>query len=194
MNRNNVKPPLWKRIKAGASWIIGFVAIIWAVELLNMAMGHSLNTWGIRPRELSGLPGILFSPFLHGSLNHVLLNTVAILILGTMVAVRGVKPLLEATIFIILLGGAGVWIFGRSATQHVGASGLVFGYFGYLLSRGWYGRDFISIILAVLALVLYGGMLWGIVPFSEHISWEGHLFGLIAGVLVGAIHSRKRSG
>lgn len=191
MASSRSKQSLGERMKSGAVWIVGFVAIIWVVELINMGMDYRLNVWGIVPREVSGLRGIVCSPFLHAGIPHVLLNTIPFIILGTLVIIRGVNNFLGVSLFIILLGGLGVWIFGRHA-QHVGASGLIFGYFGYLLARGWYGRDLISILIAVLVLVLYGGMIWGVMPLRDYVSWEGHLCGFIAGGISGRMQSEKK--
>jgi membrane associated rhomboid family serine protease len=162
--------------------IIGFVTAIWVVELVNSFMGHQLNVWGILPRTLHGLIGIPLSPFLHGSFSHAMSNTIIFLGLSSLIAPRGSKILLWVSLFIILLGGVGVWALGRSAI-HVGASGLVFGYFGYLVSRGWYERRPGSILVAIAVIVLYGGLIVGVLPVPGFISWESHLFGLIAGVL-----------
>jgi membrane associated rhomboid family serine protease len=191
MASSRSKQSLGERMKSGAVWIVGFVAIIWVVELINMSMDYRLNAWGIVPREVSGLRGIPCSPFLHAGIPHVLLNTIPFIILGTLVIIRGVNNFLGVSLFIILLGGLGVWIFGRHA-QHVGASGLIFGYFGYLLARGWYGRDLISILIAVLVLILYGGMIWGMLPLREYVSFEGHLCGFIAGGISGWMQSEKK--
>ena len=122
------------------------------------------------------------SPFLHGGLGHVISNTVPLLILAGFVALRGPSRLLYVTLIVVVVGGAGVWVFGRTAA-HVGASGLVFGYFGYLMASGWYDRRPLSIIIAVGVFFLYGTLLFGVFPTAGFVSWEGHLFGLIAGVL-----------
>jgi membrane associated rhomboid family serine protease len=169
--------------------IIGFVTAIWVVELVNSFMGHQLNAWGILPRTVHGLMGIPLSPFLHGGFSHVLSNTIIFLGLSSLIAPRGGKVLLWLSLFIILLGGLGVWVFGRSAI-HVGASGLVFGYFGYLVSRAWYERRPGSILVAIVVVVLYGGLIVGVLPVPGFVSWESHLSGLIAGVL--AARTRRR--
>ncbi len=178
-------------MKASAVLIVGFLAVIWAVELVNGFMDHQLNAWGILPRTTQGLIGIPLSPFLHGSISHALSNTVPLLVLGGLVGIRGSKALVGVTLFIIMVGGVAVWGLSRTAI-HVGASGLVFGYFGYLLARGWYDRKFSSILIAIAVLLLYGGLLFGVLPKGGFISWEAHLFGLIAGLLAARLTSRKR--
>jgi membrane associated rhomboid family serine protease len=173
---------LGQQLKTSAYWILGFVLVIWIVELINLLLGHRLNSLGILPRSLAGLPGILLAPFLHYGIGHVLLNTIPFVILGWLVILYGPRVFLEVSLLIILVSGAGVWLFGRSG-YHVGASGLIFGYFGFLVARGWYERSLTSIIIAVIIIVLYGSMLWGLLPLRTGVSWETHLFGLLAGIL-----------
>jgi len=182
MNRVKSNPTLRQQLKTSASWILGFVITIWGVELVNLALGHRLNAWGIHPRTVRGLAGIVLSPFLHDGIGHVLVNTVPFLILGWLVILYGNRAFLKTSLFIILVGGAGTWLLGRSA-YHVGASGLIFGYFGFLVARGWYERSLVSIGIAFITISLYGGILWGLLPITAHVSWEGHLFGLLAGIL-----------
>ena len=134
------------------------------------------------PRRVDGLPGILGAPLVHGSFAHLLANTVPLLILGGMVAIRGVACYLATTLAIVVLGGLGLWALGRDAA-HVGASGLIFGYFGFLVGRGYYERRLQSVAVSILVVVLYGGMLAGVLPRDDGISWEAHLFGLLAGWL-----------
>ena len=165
------------------------MAAIWVVELVNGSMGHQLNAWGILPRTIHGLAGIPLSPFLHGNVSHVTSNAITFLGLGGLIGLRGRLVLLRVSLFIILLGGVGVWAFGRSAI-HIGASGLVFGYFGYLVARGWYERRLGSIVLAIAVIILYGGLVVGVLPTPGLVSWEAHLFGLIAGVLAARSQSR----
>ena len=176
-----------------------FVAVIWVVYLVNsLLFDGSLNRYGLSPMALpyrwlsefepslpylaGSLRGILLSPLLHGSFSHLMSNTFPLLLLGGFVAIRGAKTLIGVSLLVILLGGLLVWIVGRPAV-HIGASGLVFGYFGFLVAQGWYERSIVSIVVAVGVLLLYGGIIFGVLPQSGFISWEGHLFGLIAGVL-----------
>ena len=176
-----------------------FVAVIWVVYLVNsLLFDGSLNRYGLSPMALpyrwlsefepslpylaGSLRGILLSPLLHGSFSHLMSNTFPLLLLGGFVALRGAKTLIGVSLLVIVLGGLLVWIVGRPAV-HIGASGLVFGYFGFLVAQGWYERSIVSIVVAVGVLLLYGGIIFGVLPQSGFISWEGHLFGLIAGVL-----------
>ncbi len=178
---------------ANVTLLAALVAVIWAVELVNLLLGHRLNDYGLLPRTVEGLRGILLSPLLHGGFSHALSNTAPLLILGGLAAVRGRSNFLLVTLFIILVGGAGVWVGGRAAL-HIGASGLVFGYFGYLVARGWYERSILSIAVALAVIAVFGwGMLSGILPTAGVlVSWEGHLCGLIAGVLAAWLMGRRR--
>ena len=174
------------RLEPRVGWIVGFVALIWTVELVNTLFGHRLTALGLNPRTLAGLPGILFVPFLHNGIGHALANTIPFVILGSLVLLRGARTFVELSLFILVVGGVAVWLVGRPAV-HVGASGLVMGYFGFLLARGWYERTVLAIAIAAVVLLLYGGALWGLLPLVPGMSWEMHLFGFLAGVLAARI-------
>ena len=169
-------------MKSNMQVLVGLVAVMWAVEVLNGFMGHSLNEYGILPRTTGGLIGIPMSPFLHAGIGHVLSNTIPLLALGGLTVLQTRNAFGVTTLFIVCVGGAGVWLIG-GPDFHVGASGLVFGYFGFLVARGWYDRRFVPILIAVAVLVLYGGLIFGVLPTRGFVSWEGHLCGLAAGVL-----------
>ena len=174
--------PLHQELKAKAYLIVGFVVLIWAVELANMVLGHRFNVLGIHPRMVVGLPGILLAPFLHGGIGHVLVNTMPFVILGWLVILHGTGSFLEVSLIVILVAGAGTWLFGQPGV-HVGASSLIFGYFGFLVGRAWYQRSVGSILVALVTLAIYGGLLWGALPLHARVSWVGHLFGLLGGIL-----------
>jgi len=180
---------LISRFTSSLPFLIGFVLAIVVVEIVNASMGHQLNAWGIFPRSVYGLAGIPLAPFLHGGFGHVISNSIPFLVLGGLIAFRGRQVLLRVSFIVIGVGGSGVWLLGRSAV-HIGASGLVFGYFGYLVARGWYERRFGSILLAIAVIILYGGLILGVLPTRGLVSWEAHLFGLIAGVLAARSHRR----
>jgi membrane associated rhomboid family serine protease len=180
---------LISRFSSSLPFLIGFVAVIWVVEIVNASMGHQLNAWGIFPRSVHGLAGIPLAPFLHGGFGHVISNSIPFLVLGGLIAFRGRQVLLRVSFIVIGVGGSGVWLLARSAV-HIGASGLVFGYFGYLVARGWYERRLGSILLAIAVIILYGGLILGVLPARGLVSWEAHLFGLIAGILAARSHRR----
>ncbi|MYC07141.1 MAG: rhomboid family intramembrane serine protease [Chloroflexi bacterium] len=193
--------------------LLVFVVVIWGVFLVNWwLLDGELNRQGIRPialpyefvsvlREIGNISfspsyiwrviqSILMSPLLHAGFGHIWSNTLALLILGGLVALRGVKSLIGVSIFVVLLGGTLVWLFGRPAV-HIGASGLVFGYFGYLVALGWFRRSIVTVGVAALVLFVYGVSIFlGALPQGGFISWEGHLFGLIAGVLAAMLSRR----
>ncbi|MDQ6961091.1 MAG: rhomboid family intramembrane serine protease [Mariprofundaceae bacterium] len=162
-----------------------FIVLIWVVEAINMVSGHALAHLGILPRTFMGLFGIPLSPLLHANLFHLISNTVPLIVLAAIVSLQGRKQLYQLTLWIIFVGGFCVWLFAR-ASYHNGASGLVFGLFGYLIGCAWFGRDVKAIIQATLVGFLYGGLIFGVFPtVRQHISWEAHLFGMLAG-FVGA--------
>ena len=162
--------------------LFGLVAFAWLLEIGDALIpGHWLDNQGIRPHTIAGLFGILFAPFLHGGFAHLAANTVPFLILGFLVMVRGLSTFVGVSLLIVVFGGLGVWLFGSTNTDHIGASGLIFGYIGYLLGRGYFERGFWAIVIALLVAVIYGSALWGVLPGDPRISWQGHLFGFLAG-------------
>ena len=170
--------------------IIIIVGVIWTVEAVNFILSHGLTNWGILPRSITGLIGIPLAPFIHGGFWHTVSNTIPIIILGSLTLVSSEKRFWSSTIGATLLTGILVWIFARSS-YHVGASGLVFAYFGILMGRAFIERSFVSIITAFVTVTLYGGILWGVFPIRSYVSFESHLFGLIAGFIVVWLDSRN---
>lgn len=166
------------------------VILLWIVEIVNLVLGHQLCRFGIFPRTAHGLIGIPLSPFLHGSVAHLFLNTGPLIVLGGLIMTNGRIPFVRSTVFIVLMGGVGIWIIGRPA-YHVGASALIFGYFGYLLARGVFDRRLKSLLIAFLAVAAYGGLFWGMLPGVPYVSWEGHLCGFLAGIMASWVETRK---
>lgn len=170
--------------------LMGFIALIMVLEVLNGSMDHALNAYGLEPRTTAGLIGIPVSPFLHGSYLHVQSNAVALLALGTLAVIRCGSRFPWICLIIILVGGLGVWVIGRPAI-HVGASGLAFGLFGYLLVRGVIDFSILSVLVALVVAGVFGWMVVsGVVPTNDYVSWEGHLCGLAAGALAAIIVPR----
>ena len=161
--------------------ILLLLALVWLVEAVNLLLGHGFTSWGILPRSLTGLVGIPLAPFIHGNFWHALSNTIPLLVLGGLTLTIGERRFWLTTLAIIVLSGLLVWVFARDA-YHIGASGLIFGYFGVLVSRALIERNIISIAIAFLVVALYGGLVWGVLPTRSYVSFEAHLFGLIAGV------------
>ncbi len=171
--------------------ILAMVILIWIVEVINNFLGHRLGVYGIYPRKTEALPGILLWPFLHGSLNHLIMNTTPLLVMGFFVALRGWWVFLKSCLLILIISGLGVWIFGRPA-YHVGTSGLVFGFFGFLITLAIYERSIATFAIASFTVFYYGGLIFGILPRDNFVSWEGHLFGLLAGMLSARLLAVKK--
>lgn len=172
--------------------LIVVIAVMWGLEVVDYVLPADLDNYGIAGRQPSGLIGIVFAPFLHVGFGHLMANTLPLLILGFLAAVRGIGKFVAASLLIILIGGLGTWLTTESNTVAVGASGLIFGYFGYVVARGVFDRSIIDIVIAVGVAVAYYSMLAGLLPNQPGISWQGHLFGLIAGVAAAWILRRKR--
>jgi membrane associated rhomboid family serine protease len=173
--------------------LIVFVGVMWLEEVLDTVIfGGALDGDGIHPRDLGWLWGIVLAPFLHGGFAHLIANTVPLFVLGWLVIVRRRMDFFLVTAIVTLLGGLGVWLFGMPGTVHLGASGVVFGYLGYLFFRAWFERSFTAMAIALVAGVLYGGALWGVLPTRAGVSWEGHLFGFAGGAATARIWSPRR--
>jgi membrane associated rhomboid family serine protease len=171
----------------------GSIAIMWILEFVDtIFLGQALNRYGIHPREISGLWGILWMPFLHGGFPHLIANTVPFLTLGWFVMLQDTADFLFVTVVTTLLGGLGVWLIGASNSVHIGASGLVFGYLGFLISRGFFQRNFMSIALSLFVGFFYGGLIWGILPTHPFISWEGHFCGFVSGAIAAKVLAEKK--
>ena len=178
------------QLKKNLLSVLAFVGFIWAVYLINLPLAlaeFNLNRFGLEPRTLHGLIGIFTMPFLHDGLNHVLGNTVPLVVLLLMLAFTRPNPK-RVIICLTVMSGTMLWVLGRHKT-HVGASGLIYALAAYLMATGIYERKVVSAITAVLVGVLYGGTLfWGLLPIAaEHVSWEGHLLGAVSGGLFAAL-------
>ena len=174
------------RVVEELNFVLVFVGAVWAVFLLDAILPGSFNSWGLAPRHLTGLPGIVTMPFLHGGWGHLLGNTVPLIVLLCLLAgSRANSAGIVAAI--ILLGGAMLWLFGGGSTIHVGASGLVYGLITFLIVAGFREARVVAIVIAIFVGVTYGATLFsGMVPFmvDKNVSWDGHLFGAIAGAVV----------
>lgn len=170
------------------------VAIAWLIEILDRVFfGGALNNFGIVPRQLYGLRGIIFAPWLHGSFAHLLANTVPFIMLGFLVMLRHPRDMVKITFTILLISGIGTWLVAPANTVHIGASGLIFGYFAYLVVNAWYERSLPAVLISVIVIVVYGGLLAGILPTSNGVSWESHLFGFVGGIVAATRFSRRKS-
>ncbi|MDX1686380.1 MAG: rhomboid family intramembrane serine protease [Candidatus Promineifilaceae bacterium] len=172
------------RLQTQVTILGSFVGIIWVLELADVfLLGQALNAYGVIPRQPIGLRGILMMPLLHGGLAHVAANTLPFIVLGWLVMLRRVADFIAVTITTMLVTGVGLWFFGAGRSVYIGASGLIFGYFGFLLWRGYYERSGYAVLVAVFVAIFYGGLIWGIFPQQPGVSWEAHLLGLLGGVM-----------
>ncbi|MAS93014.1 MAG: rhomboid family intramembrane serine protease [Verrucomicrobiales bacterium] len=171
-------------LKNNLGLLFGIVLIFWGVEIVDTVLRGALDQFGVQPRRLSKLSGILTSPFLHGDFGHLISNTIPFLILGGIVLIGGRKIFIIASILIIVLGGSALWLLGPPNTNHIGASSLIFGYLGFLLARGIVERSGFWIVISLIVLGVYGSMIFGVLPGQPGISWQGHLFGFLSGIAV----------
>jgi membrane associated rhomboid family serine protease len=169
--------------KVAAIVALGFTVLLYLSELLDVVLPAELDQGGIQPREIGGLDGVLWAPLLHFDWEHLAANTIPVLLFAFLALAGGVGQWVAVTATIWLLGGLGVWLTGADHTVHIGASGVAFGWLAYLLVRGIFNRSAAQLGVAAVLLFLYGGMLWGVLPGAADISWQGHLFGALAGVL-----------
>lgn len=172
----------------------GFIVLLYVIEFADVLSGQRLEQQGgIRPLDTDGLVGIAFAPVLHADWAHLYANTFAIAILGFMVLASGIARGIAATAIIWVVGGIGTWLTGGIGTLHVGASLLIFGWLTYLIVRGVFTRSIGQLAIGVIVFLVYGTMLFGVLPGQTGISWQGHLFGAIGGVVAGATLPRKRT-
>ena len=183
------------RAKGGLLVLGGFVALLFAIELFNMLMLRSLNsTYGLRPRSADGLLDIFTFPLLHANLNHLLSNSLPLIIFGFLVFLAGLRVFLTALALSWLGSGLTVWLIGDGGIT-VGASGLVFGLFSFLLVRGFFNRSWLQILLAAVLFLGYGGILLGVLPsVAGLVSWQAHLGGAAGGVVAALLLRPRRDG
>jgi membrane associated rhomboid family serine protease len=175
----------------GFALVAGMAAVMWVVEIADQVSDGRLDSHGIEPREVDGLDGVVFAPFLHAGWDHLIGNTIPFLLLGFAIALGGLARVATVTVIVALVGGLGTWLVAPANTVHIGASGIVFGYAAYLVARGIYSRSPVQIALGVAVLAVWGTtLLRGLVP-EDGISWQGHLFGAIGGVLAARLLHRR---
>jgi len=170
------------------------VTLMWALEIADTIADHRLDQYGIEPRDADGLVGVIAAPFLHAGFGHLVANTVPFLLLGVVIAFGGALRVLAVTVIVAVVSGLGTWLISPESTIHIGASGVVFGYATYLISRGIFNRGFVEIAIGVLVGVVGGGALLAGLEPQEGISWQGHLFGAIGGVVAARLLARRRGG
>jgi membrane associated rhomboid family serine protease len=170
------------RVTAAAALTAGWVALLWVLEAVDVIVGHRLDTFGITPRKGGELLDIVPAAFTHFGFGHVASNSLPLLVLGFIAALRGIGRYLAVAFTVIVISGLGVWLVAPAHTNTAGASGLIFGLFGYLLIRGFVDHRALDVVVGLIVGLLYGSILWGVLPSATGVSWQGHLFGLIGGV------------
>lgn len=171
--------------RAGMALLVYLLILMWALAVMDALFFRQVfSHLSIRPRKLAGLPGIAVAPLLHGNFKHLAANSGPFAILGTIILLQGLEVLSIVTIMSWLISGVGIWLLGRPNTKHLGASGVVFGYLGYILFRGYFERSFPAMAIAILVGLLYGSALWGLLPIQRGKSWIGHGTGFLAGFFV----------
>lgn len=178
-------------LKIQALVLGGTLAVFWAVFVVSSLFGGSLLRLGVVPRTAIGLRGLLFAPFLHGSLNHIVANSIPFVVLGWMVMLRDERHFIPVTLAAMLGSGLLAWLLGAPGTVHIGASGVIFGYLGFLMLTGWYTRSFLSILLSVVVTLVWGSLVLGMVPGAPGISWQAHVGGFLAGALTARVVSPR---
>ncbi|MDX6706371.1 MAG: hypothetical protein QOI48_2217 [Solirubrobacteraceae bacterium] len=171
--------------------VLAMIAVMWMAEIVDVAAGHRLDAYGIHPRDVEGLPEIVSAPFLHVGFGHLISNTVPFAIMGAAIALGGLARVAIVTIIVGFVSGLGTWLIASPNTVHLGASGIVFGYAAYLVSRGLLSKRLTELAIGAIVLAVWGfGLLQGLLP-QERISWQAHLFGAVGGVLAAYALARR---
>ena len=166
-------------------------AVMWLTEIVDQVGDARLDQYGIEPRDGDGLVGIVVSPFLHAGFDHLIANTIPFLVMGVLIALSGVARVAGVTLIVALVGGLGTWLVAPERTIHIGASGIVFGYATYLIARGLYSRRMLHLAAGAAVVAVWGSsVLAGLLP-EEGISWQGHLFGAIGGIVAARLLDRR---
>ena len=172
-----------RTVKSQVTVLGSALGAAWVTFVGTLLSGGALLSYGIVPRSVLGLRGILFAPFLHANLNHLVANTVPFVLLGWLVMLRDSRHFGRVTIAAMLGSGLFSWALGAPGSIHIGASGVIFGYLGFLMVSGWYARTFASIALSIGVTFAWGSLVFGVLPTVPGVSWQGHLGGFIGGVL-----------
>ncbi|MEV6942287.1 rhomboid family intramembrane serine protease [Streptomyces sp. NPDC051172] len=181
------------RAKAAATLMVGWVALLWLLEVVDVLSGHALDGLGITPREPSELVDVVPAAFIHFGFAHVAANSVPLLVMGFLAALGGIRRFAVVCLVVIVADGLGVWLVAPAHSNTAGASGLIFGLFGFLLVSGFVERRPLGVVVGLLVGAVWGGsILLGLSPLQTGVSWQGHLIGLAAGVAA-AFWFRRRA-
>jgi membrane associated rhomboid family serine protease len=184
LNNIGFSPATLAEWQARATILLNLIGMVWAIDVLNWTiLGHALHQFGIRPRTLPGLMGIAFSPLIHADGMHLIGNSLAFFVFGWLLLLRGSADFLIVSLLSALTAGTGIWLFGKPHSNHIGASGIVFGYFGFLLLANFFERNLLSLILSLTVGTFYWHLLPDLLPRFKDVSWEAHLFGFLGGGL-----------
>lgn len=181
---------LWLELKSRLSIIIGLLLALIVIHIVNFVTHYSLSQYGVIPRSPSHIQNILFAPFIHNSWYHLINNLIGLAIFSGFCLLRSIRFYLTSSLFIIIFSGLFIWVFGRVAS-HAGTSGWIFGLWSLSIAMAWYDRKLKNIVIAFIVVLFYGGMVFGILPKSERISFEAHLFGAIAGIIWAWLYVKK---
>jgi membrane associated rhomboid family serine protease len=173
--------------------IVGLmVALMWVLEIVDAVTSSRLDAYGIEPRDGDGLVGVVAAPFLHDGFDHLMSNTVPFLVMGVVIALSGAARVLAVVAIVGLVAGVGTWLIGPDGTNHIGASGIVFGFGTYLIARGFYNRNMLELAVGAVVAAVFGTALLGGLAPQPGVSWQGHLFGAIGGVLAARLLATRR--
>ena len=176
-----------------ALFMLLLLAGLWMLELLDQLSGNQLDQLGIQAREVDGMPEIFTAPFLHAGWDHLVSNSLPFLVLGFLVLLSGLARWFASSLIIIIISGMTAWLMTPANTIILGASGLIFGWLTYLLARGIWSRRAAQVVVAVIVLLLYGGLIWGVLPGTAGVSWQAHLGGAVGGVVAAWLLHRRAS-
>jgi membrane associated rhomboid family serine protease len=185
------RPPASPR-RTALTILAAMVALMWVLEIVDLALDQRLDSYGIEPRDVDGLDGVVTAPFLHVGFGHLIGNTLPFVVMGVVIAFEGPLRLVGVTVIAALVSGLGTWLIAPADTIHLGASGVVFGYATYLIARGAFNRRFMELAIGAGVVVLWGGALLAGLEPQQGISWQGHLFGAIGGVVAARVLARPR--
>jgi membrane associated rhomboid family serine protease len=178
----------------GIRIVLALAAVLWGVEVVDALDHHHLDQYGIQPRHVDGLVGIIAAPFLHGSWGHLIGNTIPFVAMGLGIALSGAARVLAVTLIVMGVGGLGTWLIGPDYSVHIGASGVVFGYASYLISRGIFNRSLLELAMGAVVVAIWGGALLSSLAPRDGISWQGHVFGAVGGLVAARVLMRGREG
>ena len=171
----------------GAQVLLAMVAVMWGLEIVDVALDHRLDDYGIEPRDVDALPGVVSSPFLHAGFGHLIGNTIPFVAMGLAIALAGPRRLIIVTVIVGSIAGLGTWLTAGANTETIGASGLVFGYATYLMTRFFFSRRVPDLLLGLGVLVLWGASLLSSLAPTPGVSWQAHLFGAVGGVVAARV-------